>query len=92
MLNLLCTVYESQTSYGVIVMANVKVFQKWVKGQNEGHVFKFLVSSERYCHDQGRMFKLLVLSVGLVIRNTHAKYENPTTNGAIVMTNIFFQK
>ena len=36
--------YESPTSYGLKVMANVKVFQKWVKvqGQGQGTMWKVL--------------------------------------------------
>ena len=33
-------IYESPTSYGISVMANVKVFQKDVKVQGQGHKVK----------------------------------------------------
>jgi hypothetical protein len=48
-------------------MANVKVFEKWVKLQGEGHKVK---------------------KKGLVIRNTHMKYESPITYHGKDMANV----
>jgi hypothetical protein len=47
--------YESLITYHSKDMANVKVFEKWVKLQGQGHKVK---------------------NFGLVIRNTHMKYES----------------
>ena len=50
-------------------MANVKVFQKRVKGHSQGHMFKM----------NGFVGK------GLVIRYTHAKYESPISYNKTVL-------
>ena len=48
-------------------MVNVKVFEKWVKLQGQGHKVK---------------------KKGLVIRNTHVKYESPITYHSKDMANV----
>ena len=66
--------YEIPTSYGLKVMANVKVFSK--VGQ----------SSRSRSRSQGQ--KLWYHVKGLVIRYAHVKYESPTSYGLKVMTNV----
>jgi hypothetical protein len=50
-------------------MANVKVFEKWVKYQGQGHKFWYQQK-------------------GLVLRNTHMKYESPIICHSKDMANV----
>jgi hypothetical protein len=42
--------YESPITYHSKYMANVKVFEKWVKLQGQGHKVKNFGTIERSCH------------------------------------------
>ena len=53
-------------------MANVKVFEKWVKLQGQGHKVKKCGNSKK----------------GLVITNMHIKYESPITCHSKDMPNV----
>ena len=44
--------YESPITYHSKDMANVKVFEKWVKLQGQSHKVKKLVPIERSCHKE----------------------------------------
>ena len=69
--------YESPMSSSLKVMAKVKVFQKKVKLQGQGHK----------ANNYGSMVK------GLATRNTHVQYESPITCGKKVMAKVkVFQK
>ena len=69
--------YESPITCGNKVMAKVKVFQKFVKLQGQGHEVK----------------KLRYQVKDLVTRNTHGQYESPITCGNKVMAKVkVFQK
>ena len=71
--------YESPTSYGVKVMANVKVFQKGVNFQGQGHKVKMIVLCERSGHT--------------FVWNTHWKCKSPTSYSTLVKANVkVFQK
>jgi hypothetical protein len=37
-------------SYNSKGMANVKVFEKWVKHQGQGHMVKKKIPIDKYCH------------------------------------------
>jgi NifU-like protein involved in Fe-S cluster formation len=64
--------YESPITYHSKDMANVKVFEKWVKRQGQSHKVK----------------KNWYLEKGLVIRKTHMKYESPITYHSKNMANV----
>ena len=69
--------YESPTSHGIEVIANVKVFSKVGQISRSRSLSKNL-----WYHVKG-----------LVIRNTHVKYESPISYGISVIANIkVFQK
>ena len=44
--------YESHITSGKKVIANVKVYEKWVKLQGQGHEVKIMVQCERSCHKE----------------------------------------
>jgi putative transposon-encoded protein len=44
--------YKSSITYHSKDMANVKVYEKWVKLQGQGHKVKNLVPTERSCHKE----------------------------------------
>jgi hypothetical protein len=44
--------YEIPIIYHSKDMANVEVFEKWVKLQGQGHRVKNLVPTERFCHKE----------------------------------------
>ena len=64
--------YESPITSGKKVMAKVKVFQKLVKLQGQGH----------------EVIKLWYHVKGLVTRNTHVQYESPISNSKKVMAKV----
>ena len=64
--------YQSPITYHLKVIPNVKVFEKWVKGQGQ--------------RSRGQQF--WYQWKGLVTRITHVKYESPITYHSKVIPNV----